>query len=929
MPMNRRNFLLNSLASAVAGTRLPRVQPHAAPIAPGSPASSPSFGSGHFGTWFEDEFGLPAYRYTCDQTTDPKARTAVRPGLLAPTEHIHQVGNDRIVALASNDGYVRVRQDEGAPKFLNDYDPSTHQFAGGLGWLSDGSETLTTYYRGGQPGLERIFGIGYFRKRVVGRAWSVDQVISAPFGDDPVLLSQVTIANRGSQPASARWVEYWGCQTQEFSFRDFIESWTGIGSPFELRRRAGARCTHQVQPAAAQSGLLEFRRFPGHTAQEDEAWARIRRQLETHPNGFIAAVRDPQPGASFESTACPGTFLISLDAPATAVSADGRAFFGAGGAAGPDGLAHPLDGNLESTGPETALLLERSVSLQPGEARTLCFLYGYLPAGFDLESLVARYRPRAAQVLGDSCAAWKAHGLRFAVDAEPWIRRETTWNHYYLRSGLTFDAYFGRHILNQSGFYQYVMGFQGAARDPLQHCLPFLFSDPDIVRSVLRYTLSEVRSDGSLPYAITGNGAVAPMTADNASDLPLWLLWVASEYVLATRDVDFLDEKIPARVAVPAGPGDTVANLLARCYRHQIRDVGTGDHGIVRMLNDDWNDGLLGTWAGADFAECAKVGESVLNSAMSAWVFDEYARMLRSAGRSGDLAAELRQSAESSRQAARAQWTGQWLKRCWLGPKLGWLGEDTLWIEPQPWAILAGVTSPQQSRALVHTIDRLLRQGPLGAAQMSQGPDMMKPGIFPPGTCVRGGIWPSLNQTLVWALAALDPAMAWDEWKRNSLAIHADAYPDIWYGIWSGTDSWNSSLSKQPGATIDDPYFHGTDFPVLNLHSHACFLYSAAKLLGIDFTEHGVALRPTLPEPSWSFASPLLGISRSPEGRYEGWYAPSRSGTWTLHIALPAGAAVAHARVNGKPVPLKTHPGGVIELSGPGDAANPLRWSLS
>ena len=56
----------------------------------------------------------------------------------------------------------------------------------------------------------------------------------------------------------------------------------------------------------------------------------------------------------------------------------------------------------------------------------------------------------------------------------------------------------------------------------------------------MRYTLKEVRDDGSLPYGIVGHGVVAPMASDNASDLPLWLLWTVSEYVLATRDVDFL-----------------------------------------------------------------------------------------------------------------------------------------------------------------------------------------------------------------------------------------------------------------------------------------------------------------------------------------------------------------------------------------------------
>jgi hypothetical protein len=928
MPIDRRRFVFSSLASALA-PRLLALQPsHSSQSVTASTQSTSTFGSGHFGTWLNDEFGLPAYRYTCDQTSDPKARTSVTPGILSETEHIHQVGNDRITAIASNYGHVRVRQDEGAPKFLNDFVPENRQFAGGLGWLTDGRETLNTYYSGGNAALERTFGIGYFRKRVTGNNWSVNQIIAAPFGDDPVLLSQVTIRNRGSSPATVRWIEYWGCQPYEFSFRAFIASWTGIGSPPQLRRAAGQRFSHQVRAVNGAQGLLETRHFEGHTPAEDAAWQRIRAMLKAQPNGFISPVPDPQPGTSFETNDAPPTFLISLDGAADALSADGQAFFGSGGAASPDGLAHPLNGNLATTDAHTALLLERSIHLNPGEERTLSFLYGYLPTGFELAALVARYQPRATKILSDSASAWKSRGLRFSVDAAPWISRETAWNHYYLRSSLTFDDYFGQHILNQNGFYQYVMGFQGAARDPLQHSLPFLFSDPAIVKGVLRYTLSEVRPDGSVPYGLTGHGAVAPMTADNASDLPLWLLWAVSEYVLATRDLDFLDEQIPARVA--RNGSESVRNLLARCYHHQVRDVGVGRHGIVRMLSDDWNDGLLGTWAGEDFVECAKVGESVLNSAMSAWVFDEYARLLSYAGGSTDLAAELRGAAQTHREAARAQWTGKWLRRCWLGPKLGWLGEDTLWIEPQPWAILGGVTSPEQSQALVRTMNKLLRQGPIGASQMSQGSDLTKPGIFAPGTIVRGGIWPSLNQTLVWALTGVDPAMAWDEWKKNSFAVHAECYPDIWYGIWSGTDSYNAPFSKEPGATAHDLYFRGTDFPVLNLHAHACFLYSASKLLGIDFTEHGLTLRPALPEPAWRFESPLLGFSRSPDGHYTGWYAPSRAGTWTLRIELPPheADAITQTQVNSAKIPLKRMPGGAIELTGPGDSQKPLRWSV-
>ena len=137
--------------------------------APAGGAGAKAYGSGYFGNWIEDEFGLPAFHYTCDQINDPKAVTQVNPGHLSSTEHIHQVGNDRIVAIASNYGHVRVRQDEGAPKFLNDFAPERGQFAGGFGYLTDGKSVLSTYYPGNAKSFDRIFGIGYFRKKVSGR----------------------------------------------------------------------------------------------------------------------------------------------------------------------------------------------------------------------------------------------------------------------------------------------------------------------------------------------------------------------------------------------------------------------------------------------------------------------------------------------------------------------------------------------------------------------------------------------------------------------------------------------------------------------------------------------------------------------------------------------------------------------------------------
>lgn len=932
MSVNRREFL-GSAASTVAALRaLPEAwgvgSQNGASSGAGAPQNN-AYGSGYFGNWVEDEFGLPALHYTCDQLHDPKAATAVNPGILAPTEHIHQVGNDRLCAIASNFGHVRARQDEGGPKFLNDYAPERGQFGGGFGFLTDETTTLSTFYPGNGKSFDRIFGIGYFRKKVTGEIYSLDQVIFAPFGDDPVLVSQVTIANQGKSEAKLRWIEYWGCQVYQFSFRSFMEGFAGKGFA-ELRRDFGERFAHHIRSVDNGSGLAESKEFLGRSEAEERLFQGVVAFLEKSPNPFLTPPDKNAPKqADFEDLKPPSTFLVSLDAPPDGMTANAKDFFGSGGVDNPSGLGRNLDGDLGKTGAESGLLLERRLELKAGESRTLTFLYGYLPGEADLDSLAAKYRRSAASAWKDSSEQWRKKGLRFSAESEPWVEREVTWNHYYLRSGMTYDDFFHQHILSQAAIYQYVMGFQGAARDPLQHALPFIFSDPDLVKEVLRYTLEEVRPDGSIPYGIVGHGMPMPTTSDNASDIPMWLLWAVSEYVLATRDTGFLDEGIVTAYGPNAGR-DSVRGLLARCYKHLVEDVKTGEHGLMRMLRDDWNDALVMGWVPpASVQECVEKSESVVNSAMAAYVFDHYARLLAYAG--GDGSSQIRREAEKHREAVRAQWTGKWFRRAWLGPTQGWIGEKGMWLEPQPWAIIGGITSEEQTRLLVQSIEQELRRvSPVGAVQLNDSPDRVGQGVWKgePGTSVAGGVWPSLNQTLIWALASLDGAKAWDEWKKNSFARHAEVYPEIWYGTWSGPDVLNSASSKNPGATTGGRPFGWTDFPVLNLHAHACPLFAAAKLLGLEFTENGVALAPKLPLPAFRFESPLLGLVKSASG-YEGWYNPSQRHAWSIRLKLSSEETrlFQHVEVNRNHIPAQMVDG-AIEIRGQGGGGEPLRWSI-
>jgi hypothetical protein len=949
--MKRREFLgivgvgaFHKLALPKFGTEHWNGQSTLASQAPANDAKP--YGSGHFGEWITDPFGVPAYRYTCNQVTDPKAVTPVHQQWRGATDHTHQVGNDRIVAAVSNYGYVQVRQDEGAPKFLNDYFPEQSRYGAGIGFLTDGEQLLSTYYPGHGESFERIMGEGYFRKTVKGQEYAIDQVIFAPFGDDPVLLSAVTVSNHGDREANLRWVEYWGCHNYQFSYRSWMQAdvfHTPNGA--DLRRQFGARFAHEFRALPNRAGLIETQKFLGRAPEDEQLWERVQASLQQNPSGFFGGpVPELASGAAMEDLNPPSTFLVSLDAPADGFATNASAFFGSGGVDHPSGLSVKLNNDASSSDAASAHLLERHLTLRPQESRTLFFLYGYLPQGFELDALVAKYSADPAGLLSRSSAAWKVDGVRFSTPEEPWTERETSWHNYYLRSNLTYDSFFGEHILSQGHVYQYIIGFQGAARDPLQHTLPFIFSKPEIARAVIRYTLKEIQADGSIPYGIVGSGVPMPAIF-HPSDQEMWLLWTASEYVLATRDKGFLDEKIPIYPRQLASATDpTVRDLLQRSYIHLTQAIGVGKHGLMRLSNGDWNDEVVvfrsatAQEASSREGEVRQQAESVLNAAMASYVLDYYARMLAYVGET-DSARQARAKAEAQRVAVRECWQGQWFRRAWLGPQLGWLGEDHLWLEPQPWSIIGGAATPDQCKTLAGSLNALVRKpSPIGAMVQSKGDSTMSSQV---GTMTNGGVWPSINGTLIWALALVDGAQAWDEWKKNCLALHAEAYPDVWYGIWSGPDTYNSVLSKHPGQTMfaeqspkdqSVPAGSGlnwTDYPVMNMHPHAWPLYSAAKLLGLAFQENGVSVQPTLPLAEYEFASPLLGFKKSKDG-YTGWYAPSVAGRWDFEIQLSQSEAgrLHQLEVNGQRERM-SHSAQGIRFSGESNPGVPLRWQLS
>src|SRR5258707_10856940 len=74
------------------------------------------------------------------------------------------------------------------------------------------------------------------RKRVAADGVEVDEHTFAPFGDDPLLIDEVTIANTGTATKKVSWFEYW--HVNPFNQATGFQHNIGLEAPaFDARSR--------------------------------------------------------------------------------------------------------------------------------------------------------------------------------------------------------------------------------------------------------------------------------------------------------------------------------------------------------------------------------------------------------------------------------------------------------------------------------------------------------------------------------------------------------------------------------------------------------------------------------------------------------------------------------------------------------------------
>ncbi len=786
-----------------------------------------NYGSGQHGVWIKDEFGLPAYQYTgC--TTDAKP-------CIDGEDAIHQLGNDGVNALVHGEGYVELYSARSYHRFANRYNEAAHDYAGGFGWVKDGDKTWSTLGkdRPENSRYERVFGMGYFKKTIEFHELQLEHYIYLTEGEDAVLRERLIFTNKSKLSKSISYVDYW--DVGWFLPRIVDGKVSPVYDEAKVVTSYDAQNRLLKAVSQAESGDMERPDF----------W------------------RDPVPQASFvwHRRGAPHSFETLQSA-----------FFGNGDRRHPDALQlRSLQNGLHAEGTlpnqDSVLATEKSFVLAPGAHRVLDLAFGLAPRD-ELPALIKRLEREPDFTLPRIAARWALKIPRVNFPGYPWLGRELAWSYYYLRSGVLREDYFEARNLNQGSIYLYEWGTNSGPRSTFRHLLPLIYTDPDLAQESLLYFLRAMKPNGELPYSTAGYGAWHKQEL-TPSDHSFWLLAAALEYVHATRDYGFLDMKINYWCEEGRGRcgSATVYEALVAAYLYAKNEVGTGSHGLVRLMNSDWDDFLVKF--SPDRNSTINLGESTMNTALALQSYPAFAEL---AERRGDLttALSVREDWERLRVAMLDQWRGDHFNRGYVytaAQQPVELGERSVWIASNGVALgVPGLLDASLRQQLVARIERdNFSPSPIGIAAIGSQ-------VFEGGT---PGNWYSLaGPTIESLLLQGERTLAFQMFLKQTLANHAALHPEYAYGIWSGPDMYFTPLDEKArigraGSTWCFPDMCMTHLPYTNMFAHSEPLLSSLRIAGIRADARGVVIDPGATGP-FSWTSPRYGLIYG-ENTVVGW----------------------------------------------------------
>ena len=420
-------------------------------------------------------------------------------------------------------------------------------------------------------------------------------------------------------------------------------------------------------------------------------------------------------------------------------------------------------------------------------------------------------------------AEWRAIVPTFTDEPDAVLAREMQWNAATLEAMANCVDYYGESIVSEGSTYDFDWGLRASSRDFAQHALPLCRTNPRLARSVIRFLFKRMVGDGEIKLNDEGFGW-APTGAQTTSDQQLYLFMLVTEYLRATGDAAILDEAVEWYPMEAGARASGLAHLVA-AFRYLRDRIGTGAHGLVRLWNSDWNDMFYFWKTDVPYASMFNDAESHMNSGMAAVLLPRLASELRRLGGGRAQALALADAADAFAtkvgSALLADMAGRtFARRAYLG-RAGTRGEESLWLEPQPFLLQLPRYPVDRKRALYAELARRVMDGEvMGARQVERSE---AEGDLRSGMRENGGFWYALNGPLALGLATFDTGAAHALLRRMTFDHYARAFPHYWPGRWSAADSLDASTVPSEGLST---------FGIWCAHAHAWPLHVYLTLRG-------------------------------------------------------------------------------------------------
>ena len=399
-------------------------------------------------------------------------------------------------------------------------------------------------------------------------------------------------------------------------------------------------------------------------------------------------------------------FFGLAGSPVSSYCGDKEAFLGLyHGYGNPQGVEAGDLGNVLSYNENSCGGLSAKIPLQPGESKTVAFVLG-MQRDAQAGAILDGYADPAAvcqREIGELKTWWHSRLERFQVKT-PSPEFDTmlnTWNGYncfmtFLWSRAASFIYCG--LRNGYGY-----------RDTVQDIQGVIHLAPEMAVEKIRFMLSaQVDNGGGLPLVKFTHNAGHEDTPDDPSyvretghphyraDDALWLFPTVYKYVAESGNLAFIDEVIP----YANQDSGTVYDHLKRAIGFSMNRLGP--HGLPAGLYADWND-------------CLRLGEKGESTfvAMQYYLAMSILRKFAEYKKDAEYIAFL-----DEKQAA----LGKLLNElCWnedrfvrgftqAGETIGKRTdpEANMWLNPQSWAVISGLATPEQADIALNQVDARL-----------------------------------------------------------------------------------------------------------------------------------------------------------------------------------------------------------------------------